>query len=267
MEILIKTKQEIEKMRVASRLAAEVLEIIEPFVVPGVTTEELNRICHQHITKNQKAIPASLNYQGFPKSICTSINNVICHGIPSERVKLKKGDIVNIDVTVKKDGYHGDTSKMFLVGNKVPIFAKKLVAAAQECLYKAIEVVRDGAFFGDIGHAIQSHAEKNHYSVVREFGGHGIGSSFHEAPHIDHYGSKGTGEMLKENMTITIEPMINLGTYEVIVRKDNWTAITKDRRLSAQWEHTLAVTKQGCEILTWREEEQGRFPSPIVNYE
>jgi methionyl aminopeptidase len=254
MSIPIKTASEIEKMRVSGKLAAEVLEMIAPYVVPGVTTEDLDRICHDYIVREQQAIPAPLNYRGFPKSICTSVNQQVCHGIPNDK-KLKSGDIVNIDITVIKDGYHGDTSKMFLVGDVAP-YAKRLVEITRECLFLGIAQVKPGATLGDIGHAIQKHAETNRYSVVREFCGHGIGREFHEEPQVLHYGKPGTGLALQEGMIFTIEPMINLGKHPVKVLADGWTAITKDRSLSAQWEHTVLVTAGGCEILTLREEER-----------
>lgn len=254
MAVSIKTPEQIEKMRVAGRLAAEVLEMIEEHVVAGVTTEELDRICHNYIVDVQKAIPAPLNYKGFPKSICTSINQVVCHGIPSPTKKLKNGDIINIDITVIKDGWFGDTSKMFCVG-KAPEHATRLIKVTQECLYKAIEIVKPGTTLGDIGHIIQQHAESNHYSVVRDFCGHGIGDVFHEDPQVVHYGRPGTGMELKEGMTFTIEPMINAGSYHTKIKPDGWTAVTRDGRLSAQWEHTLAVTATGVEVLTARKEE------------
>lgn len=253
MSITIKNESEINKMRVAGKLAAEVLEIIEPHVLPGVTTNELNQICHDHIVNNQLAIPAPLNYRGFPKSICTSINQTICHGIPNEK-RLKKGDIINIDITVIKDEYHGDTSKMFYVGESSQ-HAKRLVNITQECLFLGIERVKPGATFGDIGHAIQKHAESNRYSIVREFCGHGIGKKFHEEPHVMHFGKPGEGEALEAGMIFTIEPMLNIGKRHIKVLKDGWTAITKDRTLSAQWEHTILVTPTGHEILTLRQEE------------
>ncbi|WP_347331960.1 type I methionyl aminopeptidase [Marinimicrobium locisalis] len=254
MSVSIKSPEEIEKMRVAGRMAAEVLEMIEPHVQPGVTTGELDRICHDYIVNEQKAIPACLNYRGFPKSICTSINQVVCHGIPTEKKTLKNGDIVNIDVTVIVDGYHGDTSKMYFVGKRLP-HAERLVAVTQECLYKGIEMVKPGTTLGDIGNAIQQHAEANHYSVVREYCGHGIGTVFHEEPQVLHYGRPNTGLELKEGMTFTIEPMINAGKRHTKTKPDGWTVETKDGRLSAQWEHTLAVTKDGVEVLTARQEE------------
>ncbi len=254
MPSMIKTPEEIEKMRVAGRLAAEVLEMIESYVKPGVTTEELDRICHDYIVQEQKAIPAPLNYRGFPKSICTSVNHVICHGIPSDKKVLKNGDIVNIDVTVIKDGYHGDTSKMFFVGER-KIAAERLVRITQECLYKGIELVRPGVRLGDIGHVIQQHAESHHYSVVRDYCGHGIGKGFHEEPQVMHYGRPGTGMPLEAGMTFTIEPMINQGKYQCKTLPDGWTVVTKDHKLSAQWEHTILVTEDGHEVLTRRKEE------------
>jgi methionyl aminopeptidase len=255
MSITIKTSAEIDKMRVAGRLAAEVLEMIGPFVKSGVTTGELDRICHDYIVNEQQAIPAPLNYNGFPKSICTSINHVICHGIPSDTKVLKKGDIVNIDVTVIKDGFHGDTSKMFLV-DEVPPHAQRLIDITQECLYKAIAIVKPGIKLGDIGHIIQTHAEANNYSVVREYCGHGIGRIFHEDPQVLHYGKPDTGVTLTEGMAFTIEPMLNAGTRHTKLSKaDGWTVTTRDRRLSAQWEHTLVVTPDGCEVLTKRPDE------------
>ncbi|WP_097460172.1 type I methionyl aminopeptidase [Mangrovitalea sediminis] len=254
MTATIKTPEEIEKMRVAGRLAAEVLEMIEPYIKPGVTTGELDRICHDYIVNEQKAIPAPLNYRGFPKSICTSVNHVICHGIPSDSKLLKNGDILNIDITVIKDEYHGDTSKMFFVGER-KIAAERLVRVTQECMYKGIELVRPGVRLGDIGHAIQTHAEAHHYSVVRDYCGHGIGRVFHEEPQVMHYGKPGTGFELKEGMTITIEPMINQGKFQCKLLPDGWTVVTKDHKLSAQWEHTVLVTADGYEVLTRRSEE------------
>ena len=243
-------------MRIVGKLAAEVLEMIEEFVKPGVSTGELDRICHDFITKEQNAIPAPLNYNGFPKSICTSVNHVICHGIPSDQKILKSGDIINIDITVIKDEFHGDTSKMFLVG-KTPEHAKRLVRVTQECLYKAIALVRPGATLGDLGSVIQQHGEAHNYSIVREYCGHGIGRVFHEAPQVLHYGRPNEGIEIKEGMTFTIEPMLNAGTrHTKLSRQDGWTVTTKDRRLSAQWEHTLAVTDIGCEILTLRSDEK-----------
>ncbi|NLJ11450.1 type I methionyl aminopeptidase [Denitrificimonas caeni] len=257
MTVSIKTPDDIAKMRIAGRLAAEVLEMIEEHVQVGVTTDELNTICHDYIVNVQKAIPAPLNYNGFPKSICTSINHVVCHGIPNDK-PLKDGDIINIDITVIKDGYFGDTSKMFLVGTTSE-WAQRLCRVTQECLYKGIELVRPGTRLGDIGEVIQKHAESHGYSVVREYCGHGIGTVFHEEPQVLHYGKAGTGLELKEGMTFTIEPMINLGKKETRLLGDGWTAITKDRKLTAQWEHTLAVTADGYEIFTLRNDET--FPA------
>ena len=248
MSITIKTEQEIEKMRTAGRLAAEVLDMIEPYVVAGVTTDELNTICHDYIIEQQQAIPAPLNYRGFPKSICTSVNHVICHGIPGNK-RLKKGDIINIDITVIKDEYHGDTSRMFYVG-KPPVLAKRLCDVAKECMLKGIELVKPGLHLGDIGHVIQQHAEAQNFSVVREYCGHGIGKVFHEDPQVLHYGKPNTGMQLKEGMTFTIEPMINAGAKETRLLADDWTVVTRDHSLSAQWEHTILVTKNGYEILT-----------------
>jgi len=248
MSVTIKTPEEIEKMRVAGRLAAQVLDMIAPFVVPGVSTDELDRICHDYIVEVQQAIPAPLNYHGYPKSICTSVNHQVCHGIPGPR-QLKKGDIVNVDITVIKDGFHGDTSRMFIVGD-ASVLAKRIVRIAQECLLLGIEMVRPGVRLGDIGHAIQRHAEAQHCSVVREYCGHGIGRAFHEEPQVLHYGQPGTGLVLEPGMTFTIEPMINSGKRHVKVLPDGWTVITKDPSLSAQWEHTILVTEVGHEILT-----------------
>ena len=255
MSASIKSHEEIEKMRVAGKLASEVLQMIGPFVKKGVTTDELNQICHDYIVNEQKAIPAPLHYgqPPFPKSICTSVNHVICHGIPSGK-KLKDGDSVNIDVTVIKDGYHGDTSKMFVVG-KPSILTERLIKITQECLYKAIEIVKPGTRLGDIGHIIQQHAQKNDYSIVREYCGHGIGSNFHEEPQVVHYGRPNTGVVLQEGMCFTIEPMVNAGKRDSKLLPDKWTVVTKDRSLSAQWEHTLLVTKDGVEILTLRDDE------------
>ena len=254
MSVPIRTPEQIEKMRVAGRLAAQVLEMIEPHVVAGVSTGELDRICHDYITQDLNAETACLGYRGFPKSICTSVNHVICHGIPSDKKILKNGDIINIDITVIKDGWYGDTSKMFMVG-EVPDHAQRLSRVAQECLYKAIEIVRPGTRLGDIGHLIQTHAESNHYSVVRDYCGHGIGDEFHQEPQVLHYGKPDTGLELREGMTFTIEPMLNAGRYHTKLKADGWTVETKDGRLSAQWEHTLAVTATGVEVLTARSDE------------
>ncbi len=253
MSVTIKSSEEIEKMRIAGRLAAEVLEMIGPHVQPGVTTDELDRICHEFIVQEQGAVPAPLNYHGFPKSICTSVNHVVCHGIPGGK-RLKKGDVLNIDITVIKDGYHGDTSKMFFVGEP-SILARRLTEVTYECMRTGIEMVCPGVTLGDIGHAIQNHAESHNYSVVREYCGHGIGREFHEEPQVLHYGRPGTGLALEPGMAITIEPMVNAGKREVKLLKDGWTVVTKDHALSAQWEHTILVTEDGYEVLTRRDEE------------
>ena len=253
MTIIIKSPEDIEKMRIAGRLAGRVLEMIGPHVVPGITTDELNTICHDYIVNEQQAIPAPLNYKGFPKSICTSVNHQVCHGIPGTK-KLKDGDIINIDITVIKDGFHGDTSKMFFVGEP-SIKAKQVTKIAKECLDLGIGMVKPGVHLGDIGHAIQTHAESNRCSIVREYCGHGIGQSFHEDPQVLHYGKPGTREVLQPGMTFTIEPMVNAGKRYVKLLPDEWTVVTKDHSLSAQWEHTLLVTETGVEILTLREEE------------
>ncbi len=249
MAIQIKTPEEIEKMRVAGRLAAEVLQVVAPYVKPGVTTEELDRICHDHIVDVQKAIPANVGYHGYPKTVCTSVNHVICHGIPNEGKTLKDGDIVNIDVTVIKDGWHGDTSRMYLVGNP-SIMARRLVDVTREAMWRGIRVVRPGATLGDVGHAIQSYVEAERFSVVREYCGHGIGTVYHDEPQVLHYGRPGEGLVLKEGMTFTIEPMVNEGSRYTKTLPDGWTVVTKDRKLSAQWEHTVVVTHDGVEVLT-----------------
>jgi methionyl aminopeptidase len=257
MSVKIKTPEQIARMRTAGRLAAEVLEMIGPHVQPGATTEDLNRICHDYITGVQGVIPAPLNYRGFPKSICTSVNHVVCHGIPSDKKVLKKGDIINVDITVIAEGMHGDTSAMFHVG-ETGVLAERLVKVTQECLYLGIRMVRPGVRLGDIGHAIQQYAESHHYSVVREYCGHGIGEEFHEEPQVLHYGKPGTGMELKEGMVFTIEPMINAGKRHTKLLPDGWTVVTKDHRLSAQWEHTILVTADGFEVLTLRKDES--FP-------
>ncbi len=254
MSVIIKTPDEIDKMRVAGRLAAEVLEMIGEYVRPGVSTDELDRICHDYIVDEQQAIPAPLNYRGFPKSICTSVNHNDCHGIPGNKV-LKDGDIVNIDVTVIKDGFHGDTSKMFFVG-KPSVLGKRLVEVTHQAMWKGIDLVRPGIRLGDIGHAIQRFVESHGYSVVQEYCGHGIGRGFHEEPQVLHYGSKNTGIELQAGMTFTIEPMVNAGRRNVKLLPDGWTVVTKDRKLSAQWEHTILVTSSGHEVLTLRAEER-----------
>ena len=254
MAISIKTPEEIEKMRVAGRLAAEVLEMIGPHVQEGVTTEDLDEICHKYIVEQQDAIPAPLNYHGFPKSICTSVNHVVCQGIPANK-RLKEGDIVNIDITVIKDGFHGDTSRMFFVGDP-GIRARRLCEVTYEAMMLGIRMVQPGVRLGDIGAAIQQHAEKNRFSIVREYCGHGIGRAFHEDPQVLHYGMPGTGVALAEGMTFTIEPMLNAGKRHVRLLSDQWTVVTKDHSLSAQYEHTVLVTPDGYEILTLREEER-----------
>ena len=248
MAVTIKSPEEQEKMRIAGRLAAEVLDMIAAHVVPGVSTEELDRICHEYIVKVQGTIPANLNYHGFPKVICTSVNHVVCHGIPNEK-RLKAGDIVNIDVTVIRDGFHGDTSRMYYVG-KPPAHAQRLAETCFQAMWRGIEMVRPGVRLGDIGHAIQRFAEEHNYSVVREYCGHGIGRIYHEDPQVLHYGEPGTGLTLEPGMTFTIEPMINAGKRHVRLLPDGWTVITKDHSLSAQWEHTILVTDTGYEVLT-----------------
>jgi methionyl aminopeptidase len=255
----VQNEDEIARMRTAGRLAASVLEMIDQHVAVGVTTGDLDRICHDFIVDGLGCVPAPLNYTNgsappFPKSICTSVNHVVCHGIPSEKKVLRSGDVLNIDVTVIKDGYHGDTSKMFLVG-KPTVLAERLVRVTQECLYRGIEAARPGATLGDIGHAIQSHAEANHFSVVREFCGHGIGRMFHDEPQVLHYGRPNTGRRIEEGLTFTIEPMINAGKRHVKILPDQWTVVTKDHKLSAQWEHTIMVTGSGAEVLTRRQDE------------
>jgi methionyl aminopeptidase len=246
--ITIKSPAEQEKMRVAGRLAAEVLDMIGEHVKPGVTTEQLDRLCFEHITQVQKAIPANVNYRGFPKTICSSVNHVVCHGIPNDKV-LKAGDIVNIDVTVIRDGYHGDTSRMYYVG-KPALPAQRLTETCWEAMWQGIRQVRPGARLGDIGHAIQSFVEERNFTVVREYCGHGIGRVYHEDPQVLHYGEAGTGELLRPGMTFTVEPMVNAGKRHVRLLGDGWTVVTKDHSLSAQWEHTVLVTDTGVEVLT-----------------
>ncbi|ORU93115.1 MAG: type I methionyl aminopeptidase [Cycloclasticus sp. symbiont of Bathymodiolus heckerae] len=253
MSITLKTPEEIEKMRIAGKLAANVLEMIAEYVVAGVTTDELDQRCHDFMVNQQKTVPAPLNYHGFPKSICTSVNNQVCHGIPNHK-KLKKGDIINIDITVIKDEFHGDTSEMFVV-SEPSILAKRLIDTTQKALYLGISMVKPGAKLGDIGHAIQTFAESKRYSIVREYCGHGIGRVFHEEPQVLHYGKADTGVVLEEGMTFTIEPMVNAGKRHVKVLPDDWTVVTKDRSLSAQFEHTLTVTSTGFEIFTLRNNE------------
>ncbi len=254
MSITIKTPAEVEQMRIAGRLAGEVLDYIQPFVKPGVTTEELDRLCHDYMVNQQGCIPAPLNYAPpgyapYPKSICASVNHQVCHGVPNDR-PLKKGDIVNLDITTIKDGWHGDTSRMFPVGDGVSILGNRLMRITHECLWLGIAAVRPGAHLGDIGAAIQRHAEQNGFSVVREFCGHGIGRRFHEEPQVLHYGKPGTGIRLEPGMVFTIEPMINAGKAAISELPDGWTIVTKDRSLSAQWEHTIVVTATGVEVLT-----------------
>lgn len=249
MTIIIHTKEDFEKMRIAGKLAAEILDYITPYVNDGVSTNYLNDLCHQKIIENN-AIPAPLNYKGFPKSICTSINHVICHGIPSDKV-LKDGDILNIDVTVIVDGWHGDTSRMYYVGKNITIKAKKLVQTTYECMMLGIAQVKPGNYLGNIGYEIQNHAEKNGFSVVRDYCGHGIGKVFHSEPSVLHYGKKNSGIILEEGMFFTIEPMINVGSFETLLSKhDGWTVTTRDKSLSAQFEHTIGVTADGYEIFT-----------------
>lgn len=248
MNVTIKTPSEQDKMRVAGRLAADVLDMIAEYVKAGITTGELNQICHEYIVETQDAIPAPLNYRGFPKSICTSVNHVVCHGIPGER-RLKSGDVLNIDITVIKDEFHGDTSRMFFVG-KPGVQAQRLSKVAFEALWLGIEQLGPGKRLGDIGQAIQEHVEKNRCSVVREYCGHGIGRVFHEDPQVLHYGEAGTGMELKAGMTMTVEPMVNAGKRHVRLLPDGWTVVTKDHTLSAQWEHTVLITDTGHEVLT-----------------
>jgi len=246
--IKIHTPDDFEGMRNAGRLAAQTLDMIYDHVQPGVTTDELNTLCHD-FTVAHGAQPAPLNYRGFPKSICTSINHVVCHGIPSDK-KLQNGDIINIDVTPILDGWYGDTSRMFYVGDKVSVKAKRLIDVTFEAMWRGIKVVKPGATVGDIGHAIQEYAESQRCSVVRDFCGHGLGRVFHDAPNIMHFGAAGKGDVLKEGMFFTIEPMLNLGRFDVKLLSDGWTAVTKDRSLSAQFEHSLAVTADGYEVFT-----------------
>jgi len=253
MSVTIKTPEEIEKMAIAGKLASEVLVMIEPYVIAGTSTDELNQICHDYIINEQKATPAPLNYRGFPKSICTSVNHQVCHGIPSHK-RLKNGDIINIDITVIKDGYHGDTSKMFFIGQP-SILAKRVTQISYESLCLGIQMVKPGVQLGDIGHAIQQHVENNQCSIVREYCGHGIGKAFHEDPQVLHYGRPHTGLALESGMTFTIEPMVNTGKRHVKLLKDNWTVVTKDHSLSAQWEHTILVTDTGYQVLTIRPNE------------
>ena len=248
MSITIKSKLEQDKMRVAGRLASNVLDMIDEFIVPGMTTGELDNICHDFITGPLEAIPAPLNYKGFPKSICTSVNHVVCHGIPGDK-KLKNGDFLNIDITVIKDGYHGDTSRMFFIGEP-KLLAKRVSDVAYNAMWLGIKEIKPGANLGNIGYVISEYVKKNRFSVVREYCGHGIGRVFHEDPQVLHYGTMGKGVELKEGMTITVEPMVNAGKSNVKLLADGWTIVTKDHSLSAQWEHTILVTKDGFEVLT-----------------
>ena len=253
MSISIKNSEDIKKMRVAGKLASEVLDFVTPFIKPNITTEEIDKICHDYMVNEQKTIPAPLNYappghSPYPKSVCTSVNHQICHGIPGPK-SLKKGDVVNIDITVIKDGYHGDTSRMFYVGEP-SIQAKRLCEITYQSMWLGIKEVKPGAHLGDIGHAIQTYAESNGYSVVREFCGHGIGLVFHEEPQVLHYGQIGSGVELRPGMIFTIEPMINAGKRDIKMLPDGWTVVTKDRSLSAQWEHTILVTDSSYEVLT-----------------
>jgi len=249
MSVTVKTPEQIEKMRIAGRLAAEVLEMLVPHVKPGVSTEELDRLAYEHIVNVQKAVPANVGYKGFPKTLCTSVNHVICHGIPNAGKVLKDGDIVNIDVTVIKDGWHGDTSRMYFAGTP-SVLARRLVDTTLEAMLLGIAQVRPGATLGDIGHAIQKHAEAQGFSIVREYCGHGIGQIYHEDPQVLHYGHAGAGMTLKKGMTFTVEPMVNAGKPYTRLLPDGWTVVTKDHSLSAQWEHTVVVTDDGYEILT-----------------
>ena len=251
---LIKTDDEIAKMRAAGRLAAEVQEMIGEYVKPGITTSQLDQICHDYMVNEQQSIPAALNYRGFPKSVCTSVNHQVCHAIPGKRT-LKDGDIINIDAALIKNSYYGDTSKMFFVG-KPSKLAERLVRVTQECLYIGIDLVKPGVPLGNIGAAIQRHAEQHGFSVVREYCGHGLGKNFHEEPQVLHYGKAGTGMVLEAGMTFTIEPMINAGKRHIKLLPDQWTVVTKDHSLSAQWEHTLLVTPSGCDVLTKRSDEK-----------
>jgi methionyl aminopeptidase len=258
--VSLKSAVDIEKSRKAAQLAAEVLSMIKPFVVPGVSTEQLDQICHNHIVNVQGTIPANVGYQGFPKTILTSVNQVVCHGIPSPDKILKKGDIVNIDVAVIKDGWFGDTSRMFFVGTP-SVLARRLVETTYEAMLAGIKAVKPGATLGDIGHAIQTVAQREHFSVVREFCGHGIGQVYHDDPNVLHYGQRGEGLTLQAGMIFTIEPMLNAGKRDIRHLSDGWTIVTKDRSLSAQWEHMVAVTPEGYDVLTAWPEGTGAYPS------
>jgi methionyl aminopeptidase len=256
MAVTIKTPEEQDSMRVAGRLAADVLDMIGKYVESGITTGELDRICHEYIVDELDAVPAPLNYRGFPKSICTSVNHVVCHGIPGDK-RLKDGDIVNIDITVIKDGFHGDTSRMFTVG-QTTVMASRLIDVCRESMWAGIRLIKPGTTLGDIGHMVQQHAESHRFSVVREYCGHGIGRVFHEDPQVLHYGNPGTGLELKAGMTFTVEPMLNAGRRNVKLLADGWTVVTKDHSLSAQWEHTVLVTEDGYEVLTLGAAERAR---------
>ncbi|MGH8397993.1 MAG: type I methionyl aminopeptidase [Gammaproteobacteria bacterium] len=250
MPVTIKNSEDQTKMRIAGRLAADVLDMITPHVQPGVTTDELDQLCHDYIVNTQQAIPANVGYNGFPKTLCTSINHVVCHGIPNDK-KLKNGDIINLDVTVIKDGFHGDTSKMYFAGEP-SVLAKRLVQITHDSMLTGIDMVKPGVRLGDIGYAIQQYAESHGFSIVREYCGHGIGRIYHEDPQVLHYGTPGTGLELKPGMTFTIEPMVNAGKRHVRLLPDGWTVVTKDHSLSAQWEHTILVTNDGHDVLTIR---------------
>ncbi|MFW2403477.1 MAG: type I methionyl aminopeptidase [Gammaproteobacteria bacterium] len=258
MSITIKTPEEQDLMRTAGRLAADVLDMIGEHIVPGVTTDELDRICHDYMVDVQDSIPAPLNYRGFPKSICTSVNHVVCHGIPANK-RLKNGDIVNVDITVIKQGFHGDTSRMFHVG-KPNVKGQRVAQVAFDAMWKGIRQIRHGAHLGDIGYAIQTYVEAQRCSVVREYCGHGIGRVFHEDPQVLHYGRRGTGIEIQEGMTFTVEPMVNFGKRHVKLLPDGWTVVTKDHSLSAQWEHTVLCTRDGFEVLTLGAEDRDRCP-------
>jgi len=260
MNVTIKSPEEQDRMRVAGRLAASVLDMIGEHVKPGVSTEQLDQICHQFIVEDLAAIPAPLNYRGFPKSICTSVNHVVCHGIPGDRV-LKDGDMVNIDITVIKDEFHGDTSRMFAVG-QAGVLGGRLAQVTREAMWRGIQQIRPGAKLGDIGHAIQRFVEPRRFSIVREYCGHGIGRIFHEDPQVLHYGQPGTGLELQAGMTLTVEPMVNAGKRHVKLLKDGWTVVTKDHSLSAQWEHTVLVTDSGFEVLTLSDDPASQAPQP-----
>lgn len=246
--IVIHTPEDIEKSRVAAQLAAEVLAMITPYVQPGVTTDELDRICHDYIVNVQQAIPGNVGYQGFPKTVCSSVNHVVCHGIPSDK-RLKNGDIINIDIAVVRDGWYGDTSRMYYVGESKP-HVRRLVDVTYDAMCAGIRAVRPGATLGDVGHAIQTVAEAAKFSVVREFCGHGIGKVYHDEPQVLHYGTPGNGLILKPGMIFTIEPMVNAGRRHVRMLRDEWTVVTRDRSLSAQWEHMVAVTESGFDVLS-----------------